>query len=251
MHTHASTISKWAYFLISDGDCKKRWKYIRDSYNRFKRKRKMATGSSAPPKNSKWEFFKRLQFLELVATERPTASNIDLDSEVPSTLNSPAYAQFQTENSDGCPNEGSQSPKPPPPRRRRIKTNDGILDYLMKRDESRQMTMKQLSANTYTDIDDEITSFGNHMMAVLRKLHPRLKIQAKNDIYYTLNKYEMIQMDLQETTSVTSEMSNPSTSELSAYSPISTASTPEATTIQTQCTTNNDDTYYVCDVISN
>ncbi|XP_021932262.1 transcription factor Adf-1-like [Zootermopsis nevadensis] len=79
----------------SDGDCKKRWKYIRDSYNRFKRKRNMSTGSASPPKNSKWDFFKRLQFLELVSTERPTASNVDSDSAVPSTSNSPANMDMQ------------------------------------------------------------------------------------------------------------------------------------------------------------
>ncbi|KDR07173.1 hypothetical protein L798_03121 [Zootermopsis nevadensis] len=192
----------------------------------------MSTGSAAPPKNSKWDFFKRLQFLELVSTERPTACNVDSDSAVPSTSNSPANAQFETqnENSEGCPNEASQSSKPPPPRRKRRNNNlDDILDYLVKRDESRQIAMKQLSANTATEIEDDIASFGNHVKAVLRKLHPRLKIQAKNDIYNILSKYEVIHMDMQEATSVTSGMSNQTISEVSAYSPTSTASTPQPT----------------------
>lgn len=134
----------------------------------------MSTGSAAPPKNSKWDFFKRLQFLEPVSTERPTASNVESDSA--------ANAQFETrtENSEGCPDEASQSSVPQPPRRKRRNNNhDDILDNLV----------QQLSANTDTEIEDEIASFGNHVKA------PRLKIQAN-----ILSHYEVIQMDMRGAT---------------------------------------------------
>ncbi|KAJ4437261.1 hypothetical protein ANN_17398 [Periplaneta americana] len=73
----------------------------------------MSTGSTAPPKHSKWEFFQRLQFLEMVSKERNTASNVDSDSAVASTS-----ANQQPENSEGCPNEASQLPKPLSPRKK-------------------------------------------------------------------------------------------------------------------------------------
>lgn len=116
--------------------------------------------------------------------------------------------------------------------------------------------MQQLSANTSTtEIDDDVTSFANHVKSVLRKIHPRLKVQAKNEMFNVLTKYEMIQMYMQEERSLSSGMSNPSTSTISAYSPINTASTHKPTnlTVQTQHTTQNEENYYddMCDIITN
>ncbi|XP_067005314.2 uncharacterized protein [Anabrus simplex] len=210
----------------SGADCKKRWKYIRDSYNRFKRKRRLGTGSAVPTKNSKWEFFQRLQFLDLVSTERSTTSNIDqgapvpVPAPVPSPSASSTSTQFETESEiiEECPKETSQSPKPPLLRRKiRCDKNiqDASLDCLVKRDESRQLTMHQLSAIT-TESEDDVASFGNHVKAVLRKLQPRLRIQAKNDIFNILSKYELKQMDMQEEGSLTRGTLNPSTTETSS-----------------------------------
>ncbi|KDQ71521.1 hypothetical protein L798_09516 [Zootermopsis nevadensis] len=140
----------------------------------------MPTGSAEPPTNSNWDFSKGLQFLE------------------PSTSNLPANAQFQTqtENNEGCPDEASQSSVPqPPPQKRRNNNYDYNLDYLVKRD-----AMQQLRANTATEIEDDIALFGNYVKAVLRKLHPRMTIQAKNDLYNILSEYEVKQLDMQERT---------------------------------------------------
>lgn len=219
----------------------------------------MSTGSAAPPKNSKWEFFERLQFLELVPTERSTASNVYSDSTVPSTWTANEQSETQSGKSVQCPNEAPQSqkltPPPPPPNKKRRKKEDDFLDYLKKRDESRQMLMEELSAKTSaTEIEDDVTSFGNNVKSVLRKLNPRLKIQAKNEIFNILTKYEMLQMDMQET-SLSPAMSSSTTSFISQYSPVSTPSTSEPTElIQTQCrpTTPNEESYYndFCDIIT-
>lgn len=57
-------------------DCRKRWKCIRDSYQRIKRKNKLPTGSAAGSKSKKWPLMERLTFLENVPTERKTICNI-------------------------------------------------------------------------------------------------------------------------------------------------------------------------------
>ncbi|KAF5283967.1 hypothetical protein FQR65_LT13659 [Abscondita terminalis] len=57
-------------------ECRKKWKLIRDSYNRYKRKQKHSTGSAAPPKNSKWQFYDRLRFLENIPSERQSSTSI-------------------------------------------------------------------------------------------------------------------------------------------------------------------------------
>ncbi|XP_022161884.1 uncharacterized protein LOC111027775 [Myzus persicae] len=62
-------------------DCKRRWKNIKDTYNR--NKRKLGTGSAASSKK-KWILADRVSFLNSVDNERNSTSNIDtpLDDDV-------------------------------------------------------------------------------------------------------------------------------------------------------------------------
>ncbi|KAJ8928544.1 hypothetical protein NQ314_018893 [Rhamnusium bicolor] len=57
----------------SVADCKKRWRYIRDTY--MKQRKPGSTGSAAKGK-SKWSLLGHLEFLNKVAYERSTQSNI-------------------------------------------------------------------------------------------------------------------------------------------------------------------------------
>lgn len=68
--------------FISGNDCKKRWKYIRDSYNRCKRKNKLPTGSSAALKSTKWMLFERLRFLEKIPTERASVATVQNENNI-------------------------------------------------------------------------------------------------------------------------------------------------------------------------
>ncbi|KAL4719688.1 hypothetical protein ACJJTC_018460 [Scirpophaga incertulas] len=63
-------------------DCRKRWKCIRDSYQRIKRKNKLPTGSAAGSKSKKWPLIERLTFLENVPTERKTVCNIERANDI-------------------------------------------------------------------------------------------------------------------------------------------------------------------------
>ncbi|CAH2092438.1 unnamed protein product [Euphydryas editha] len=71
----------WEYIASklnkTSDDCRKRWKCIRDSYQRIKRKNKLKTGSAAGGKFKKWPLLDRLCFLEKIPTERRTLCNID------------------------------------------------------------------------------------------------------------------------------------------------------------------------------
>ncbi|XP_030747944.1 uncharacterized protein LOC115876344 [Sitophilus oryzae] len=51
-------------------DCKKRWKNIKDTYNR-RRKKKKSTGSAALPKQAKWALADMLSFLDQTEHKRP------------------------------------------------------------------------------------------------------------------------------------------------------------------------------------
>ncbi|KAF9405768.1 hypothetical protein HW555_013628, partial [Spodoptera exigua] len=64
----------------TSNDCKKRWKYIRDSYNRCKRKNKLPTGSSASLKTTKWMLYERLRFLEKIPTERTSVATVEAEN---------------------------------------------------------------------------------------------------------------------------------------------------------------------------
>lgn len=66
--------------FITGNYCKKRWKYIRDSYNRCKRKNKLPTGSSASLKSTKWMLYERLRFLEKIPTERASVATVEADN---------------------------------------------------------------------------------------------------------------------------------------------------------------------------
>lgn len=51
-------------------DCKKRWKNIKDTYNKKRRGRKLGTGSATREKPSKWILEDVLTFLDTAVYER-------------------------------------------------------------------------------------------------------------------------------------------------------------------------------------
>ncbi|XP_060868458.1 uncharacterized protein LOC132943462 [Metopolophium dirhodum] len=57
-------------------DCKKRFKNMKDTYNKKRRSRKMGTGSAAKDKPSKWMLEDMLSFLDKTIYERPTLTNV-------------------------------------------------------------------------------------------------------------------------------------------------------------------------------
>lgn len=227
------------FLFVLDEECKKRWKHIRDSYNRFKRKRKCTTGSAAQAKHFKWSFYERMRFLEMVSQERNTECSIidectNTDSILSSQLTNTAVdehldndnQQQKEDNGDLQPNEetdilGSPKPKKSLPARPSM-YRDEFLQVLKKREENRQKLMGQF--NQTKEDNDEDSTFANHIKTVLKKISPRLKIQAKNEIYACLTKYETLNLDLQESRSSPASESRTS----STFSPLSVTYIPES-----------------------
>jgi len=56
--------------IISVDDSKKRWKNMKDTYNRNKKNRKLGTGSSTKNKQTKWALADTLSFLDVCSYER-------------------------------------------------------------------------------------------------------------------------------------------------------------------------------------
>lgn len=52
------------FFIVYD--CKKRWKNMKDTYNKRKRISKLSTGSSTKKKPSKWLLSNVLSFIDLI-----------------------------------------------------------------------------------------------------------------------------------------------------------------------------------------
>ncbi|CAI6374329.1 unnamed protein product [Macrosiphum euphorbiae] len=57
-------------------DCKKRWKNIKDTYNKKRRGRKLGTGSATKEKPSKWILEDALSFIDTAIYERQSVTNV-------------------------------------------------------------------------------------------------------------------------------------------------------------------------------
>ncbi|XP_031332908.1 uncharacterized protein LOC116163194 [Photinus pyralis] len=230
-------------------ECKKRWKYIKDSYNRYKRKKKAGTGSSAAPKHSKWEFYERLQFLEVSSCHRKSISNVpnlsqkspkestetanneddndsdsntdgDLDEQYDTQLTEAAIVN-ETERSQGNINnitqKSSQDTSKVTKTTQKRKDDPSRMNfystYMKERDTQRQALLQNTVAENVEKnaYDDDVSSFGDHIKSVLQKLPPILKVKAKTEIFNTMSKYELLAMETPNSTRATSSNSNYST----------------------------------------
>lgn len=66
-----------SFFAVEE--CKKRWKSIKDTYFRNKKKLKLGTGSSSSEKPAKWNLFEQLSFLAKIKHERKTKNTLTID----------------------------------------------------------------------------------------------------------------------------------------------------------------------------
>lgn len=83
------------------------------------------------------------------------------------------------------PASSSSLPSFPNSNKTRTKKDD-ILTYLQKREVSRQKVLQNLRNND----DDDLSTFSEHVKAVLRKLKPLRKLQAKRAILDVNMTYE-------------------------------------------------------------
>ncbi|XP_045491849.1 uncharacterized protein LOC123691482 [Colias croceus] len=239
--------------LNKSGDsCKKRWKNIKDTYFRQKRKNKSGTGSAAPknPRSKFYTYANLLSFLETAPRERLTLSNIQndysstQDTQMPDELNesSDSHIEKQIENvtefqeqldniaKTSCttttsttvtPSQNVQNSAKIPKSNKRQK-ND-ILNYLQKREESPQKALDKIS-----DDEELLVSFSDHLKSVLKMLPPILRIKAKNELYGVLTKYELLSLEPSHNISSASSPYSPGyiLPEQGAYSPVQNTTDP-------------------------
>ncbi|KAK4884137.1 hypothetical protein RN001_000408 [Aquatica leii] len=184
-------------------DCKKKWKFIRDGYNRFKKKKKLGTGSAAL-QNSKDKRHQQLLFLEGVSHHRSGGSNVpkpeeiienaDTDQEHASErfeLHDENKANTEIQISDDEINnrkiEKPLEPRTPNKRLKRINNDDKLFNLWKERDEKRQTLLKTIAKRK----DDDVELFCIHIAEVLRSLPPVNKAEAKKHLGIVLSNYEI------------------------------------------------------------
>ncbi|XP_050304306.1 uncharacterized protein LOC126741885 isoform X2 [Anthonomus grandis grandis] len=198
--------------LPSDEECKKRWRNIRDSYFRYKRKYKLPTGSSAEQKVPKWILFNRLLFLDKVSRERLSTTNknegetemtdnVDEVEQTNSQLSSQnaenvgiiaAAATTRTSSADAVSLSTTGTRRLNRKKGKPDSSNDEIIKLLKKREEQRQETFRGMFQQSQASTDGPLPSFCEHIKSVLESLSPSLQVEAKRDIYNTISKYELL-----------------------------------------------------------
>lgn len=228
------------YYNVTDLECRKKWKLIRDSYNRYKRKQKHSTGSAAPAKNSKWQFYERLRFLENISSERqsftsaiePDANTYAEDEHEDSLLEATDESVLNTSVMDieAIPETSTSTPeislrksleKLPKKKIKQRRQDDGFIKFLKERQEKRDSELLLLKSQQ--PVDDDISTFTKHVEMVLRKLSARSRAMAKTEIFNIVSKYEIEDIDGHSIRPYTSSSYN-------SFSPISTASSDQQTT---------------------
>ncbi|XP_056633554.1 transcription factor Adf-1-like [Diorhabda sublineata] len=141
----------------TDSECRKKWKLIRDSYNRYKRKQKQSTGFAAPAKNSKWQFYERLRFLENTPSERQDCTSIEEEQQSSASVEKEVTNTSTGVEHEDTPHEGA--------------------------DTSLESLKSQESV-------DDISIFTKHIEMMLRKLSARSRAMVKTEIFNIVSKYE-------------------------------------------------------------
>ncbi|XP_039276093.1 transcription factor Adf-1-like [Nilaparvata lugens] len=242
----------------TDSECRKKWKLIRDSYNRYKRKQKQSTGSAAPAKNSKWQFYERLRFLENTPSERQSCTSVEqeqqssasVEKEVTntspgvehedtpheaadtsvhnSTLNTPSNelpgTSKSTQERSNIPLSNISEKSTAKNTKRKRQKEDEFIKFMKDRQENRNRQLELLKSQ---DPVDDISTFTKHIEMMLRKLSPHSRAMAKTEIFNIVSKYEIGDIEGQTERPYTS--SYISNSSYNSYSPISAASSEHQT----------------------
>lgn len=203
--------------FITDSECRKKWKLIRDSYNRHKRKQKQSTGSAAPA-NSKWQFYERLRFLENTPLERQSCTSVEqeqqssasVEKEVTNTSPGvehedtpheaadtsvhntpskelPGTSKSTQERSNIPLSNSSEKPTAKNTKRKRQK-EDEFIKFMKDRQENRNRQLESLKSQESVD---DISTFTKHIEMMLRKLSARSRAMAKTEIFNIVSKYEI------------------------------------------------------------
>ena len=171
---------------------KKTWKNMKDNFSKCFKKRERMTRSGAPAATlPKYRLFDQLLFIRDTVANRPTVSNINLQSEDGENL-------FTSPQSPLCPPAGACSSfnsdkpqKPQLPLKRRLNSADSVDKKHESIDPVDKALLKVLD-NTpkIQGLEDPDVAFAHSIVPILRALPPKKNRMAKVDIQKLLIGYE-------------------------------------------------------------
>ncbi|KAE9521371.1 hypothetical protein AGLY_018193 [Aphis glycines] len=190
----------------STEDCKKRWRSIKDTYNKKKRNRKLGTGS-AKDKPSKWMLADVLSFLDTTTYERQGLSNVISNEHQNATQNDDTSSQVHDSPVDDSissqiesdyehlPSTSFSEPTEVIAKKakvslttKRLKQNEIIIDTLNKRSDERNRLLEKLYE---TNERDPIDIFFESIAATVKQFTSELKIKAKTDVFRIVSELEV------------------------------------------------------------
>ncbi|XP_046402150.1 transcription factor Adf-1-like [Ischnura elegans] len=227
------------------GDCKKRWRNVRDNYLKYKRKHKLRTGSAASAKTSKWPLYRQLSFLDLVKqgrrtqssiTERDTGDNSESENsdqeegidneqlgEKPSVITDRGMNNNKKRvNSDDSRAEtpDSDNTQKSTKFRKTVNITAKLAENFEERARERLEIIKDI--RKHKKEDDEVDHFMKSMALKMKKLSPQLIAKAQigilsliTDLQFSQSNTHILDTPLRNTT----VLSTPSTSQPCPYPP--------------------------------
>lgn len=170
-----------------------KWKNLRDSYVKYLKFLKGATGSAKKFKN--WPWAMHLEFLRDTVTPRPTVSNIPQSSERVSH-------EEDNSNEDGWVSEDSNQMLPPPKKvKPKISSDvDSVINYLENKKELKQK-------HNLDRIDNLFLSYAE----TFKKCSPRTQAVMKMEMAQMFGRAELREIDAQK------ELSSPSNASSSSW----------------------------------
>ncbi|KAK4887193.1 hypothetical protein RN001_003464 [Aquatica leii] len=171
------------YLERSVEDCKKRWRNIKDTYQKRRRKGKGTTGRSGSTKSKPWALADMLAFLGAAEHKRETMTNITIqDNDIMPLLDETSVdkdVSTETVNDTQAshienpvePIQNRSSWRPPIKRQRH---NDNIIQMIEMRSKERQEIVRSLQAK-----EDDIDLFFKSIALSVKKLRPDLINDAK------------------------------------------------------------------------
>ncbi|CAH4030800.1 unnamed protein product [Pieris brassicae] len=207
---------------------------VKDSYNRYKRKQKQSIGS-ARAKNSKWQFYERLRYLENTPSERQGRTSVEKEQqssasvekevtntspgvEYEDTPHEAAYTSVHntpskelpgtsksTQVRSNIPLSNSSEKSTVKNTKRKRQKEDEFIKFMKDREENRHRQLESLKSQESVD---DISTFTKHIEMMLRKLSARSRVMAKTEIFNIVSKYEIRDIEDQTERPYTSSPSN-------------------------------------------
>lgn len=170
--------------VVTGKDCKIQWKSLSDRYRYYKRSNKPVTEGSA----RKWKHCQLMTFLDIKKSDSDKKEIAPEPNDDSGASESDSSIQRYTLPSTVRAIDNTNRPGTPWPEL-------GVDTYLSKLLNSRvqeELQRVPLPRTVPEKIDeDELSTFAAHIRTVLKKLPARLQIQAKNEVFQILSKYEM------------------------------------------------------------